>query len=168
MRTLRITFIAGTIAILLLSYMLGAYIGANRTNDFSHYYGVWEGSGVVSLPNSSLSSHLKLIIDESQSRVSLTNILSESSFTVDATMVRLERAHQDLYLDFDNLKTNGLEAFTEQTGISIPPSPALIRLQIWRLNDEQLFIHFSGKQGVSTFHKIQKKHALSDRAVSLF
>ena len=168
MRTIRIVFCASLVVITLLSYLLGARFGTSRTTDFSQYYGVWEGSGVVDLPDGSLCSHLKLIISEHQSRVSITNILSDNSFTVDATLVRLEHAHQNLYLDFDNLKTNGLDAFSKKTGISVPPSPALVRLQVWQLNEEELFINFVGEQGVSTSYKIDKKHNLSRDRSTLF
>ena len=151
-----------TLALSIGGYWAGKQLASSNHVPISHELrGVWKGLGTFQYQGQVVESQIVLIVDGSNSRISITNSLDEASYTIDANLAPHSNLHENIYIDFKDRSTNGLEEFTRLTGLSVPPSPGLLSLQAWHLEKDSIFINVSNYRDVISSYKITKEHDLN-------
>lgn len=141
------------------SFFLGTQLGLqDKLKIAPQYQGVWEGQGTTEVAGHRLTSFVTIIVNKYESRLSIKYVSGNDSFTIDGTLVLRTHHQLSTYFDFIDRKVGGLETFSENTGISFPPSTTLLSTESWRLEDDSIFFNINANDNVSRSLILHKKH----------
>lgn len=143
----------------MVGFLLGqTFSSLDNVRGYDDYYGVWQGTGLIDYQGATVESHLVLILNESESRVSIANYLEGESFAMDASVTIRDTHSKHVYFDLSNRTTNGLESFVEVTGIQVPNFPLLFHIESFRLEDNALFLTMNHKNKTLASYRVTRIH----------
>ncbi|MGF1721150.1 hypothetical protein L4D20_14020 [Vibrio kyushuensis] len=137
-----------TIALLvpLFAFVIGHELHDPLNKLVSQHEGVWEGKSILSEHSGEVISHTTLVVNK-DIRISIDNQLGTSNYTFDASLVLTESDSEYVRLELTNRQVTGLDAFQKETGIRMPTTGNLVELNMWRLEENRMFMDVTLNSG---------------------